>query len=66
MDYSFLRLERDFQKVRINENFLTAKVIENVFVQQFPNETFLQISNSDSDIAFGGNILIELVDCRVS
>ncbi len=64
MDYSFLRLERDFQKVRINENFLTAKVIENVFVQQFPNETFLQISNSDSDIAFGGNILIELVDCR--
>lgn len=64
MDYSFLRLDSDFQTVRINENFLTAKVIENVFVQQFPNETFLQISNSKTNIAFGGNILIELVDCR--
>ncbi len=32
------------------------------FVQMLPNETFLQITNCDTDIAFGGNIQVELID----
>ena len=32
------------------------------FVQMLPNEVFLQITNLDSDIAFAGNILIELIN----
>lgn len=63
MDYSFLRLTTDFNVALRNENFLTAKIIDNRLVQQFTDETFLQISNSPTDIAFAGNIKVELIDC---
>lgn len=32
------------------------------FVQMLPNELFLQITNLDSDIAFAGNIKVELIN----
>jgi hypothetical protein len=37
----------------------------NGFIQMLPNETFKQISNSPVDIAFGGNLKVELInDCQ--
>ena len=46
----------------MNDNIDAYVTRYNGFVQQLPNETFLQISNCESDIAFGGNLLIELID----
>lgn len=64
MDISFLRiLKNDFNKVKLNDNFITKNIIENRCVQLLPSETMLQITNCSSDIAFGGNVLIELVNC---
>lgn len=61
MDNSFLRLTNDFQEALLNENFLISNIIENRFVQMLPGETFLQITNSQTDIAFGGNLKVELI-----
>lgn len=61
MDNSFLRLTTDFNEALLNENFLTSKIIENRYVQMLPGETFLQITNSQTDIAFGGNLKVELI-----
>ena len=46
----------------MNDNIDAYLTRYNGFVQQLPNETFLQISNCESDIAFGGFLLVELID----
>ena len=46
----------------MNDNIDAYLTRYNGFVQQLPNETFLQITNCESDIAFGGNVLVELID----
>ena len=46
----------------MNDNIDAYLTRYNGFVQQLPNETFLQITNCESDIAFGGNLLVELID----
>lgn len=64
MDNSFLRLTTDFNEALLNENPITAKIFENRFVQMFPEEIFLQITNSKTDISFAGNIKSELINCH--
>jgi hypothetical protein len=63
MDNSFLKLSTDFTTAKLNENLLVSQVFENRFIQMLPNETFLQITNSNTDIAFAGNLEATLVNC---
>lgn len=62
MDNSFLRLTRSFGEAVSNENFAISKILENRFIQMLPGELFLQITNCEEDIAFAGNIKVELVN----
>ena len=67
MDISFLRL--------VKNNFESAKQVDDIYIDgtrlkpliqilpNTPKETFLQISNCESDIAFAGFIKVELIDC---
>lgn len=61
MDYSFLRLKDNFKDAfKVSEN--PTYEIEYVGqVHLVPNETYLQITNSDIDISFT-NLKVEIVD----
>lgn len=64
MDNSFLRfVKNDFAKAKLNENFLNTGIVNDRFIQMLPNDVFEQITNSSEDIAFGGNLTAELIDC---
>jgi len=58
--------KNDFASAKQNEALpitLANGLTYNAFIMQKPNETFLQISSADSDIAFVGGIRVDLVDC---
>lgn len=46
----------------MNDNIDAYITRYNGFIQMLPNETFLQITNCESDIAFGGFITVELIN----
>jgi len=56
-DFSFIRLTKnDFALAKRADDPNIATLLYEGFIVQQPNETFLQISASDSDIAFVGGI----------
>lgn len=62
-DISFLKLYlNDFNSAVINENIAGNDDPYTGFVQMLPTETFLQITNCDSDIAFGGSLQVDLIN----
>ena len=62
-DYSFIRLTlNDFAKAKSSDNPAISTLNYQGFIVQKPSETFLQISNSSSDISFVGGITVDLVD----
>jgi hypothetical protein len=66
MDNVFLRLyKNNFSDAKKSENFNVSRIIENRLIKMLPNETFLQITNLEENIAFAGNLKVELVnDCN--
>jgi len=63
-DYSLIRLTTDFATAKSNDNPNVATIRYDGIIVQQPNETFLQITNSDTDIAFAGGIQVDLIDCN--
>jgi len=64
-DFSFIRLTKnDFALAKRADDPNIATLLYDGFIVQQPNETFLQISASDSDIAFVGGIQVDLIDCN--
>lgn len=63
LDKSFLRLTTDFSvaKSDVIENSQYVYK-ENIIIN--PNKIYTQISNSQTDIAFDGSYIVELVDCN--
>lgn len=63
-DNSFLKLyKNDFAAAKRGDNTPIIKLPYSGFIQQRPDETFYQITNCDTTIAFAGGITVELVDC---
>jgi len=64
-DFSFIRLTKnDFALAKRADDPNIATLLYQGFIVQKPNETFLQISASDTDIAFVGGIQVDLIDCN--
>lgn len=63
-DFSFIRLSTDFNTAKNGDNPNIANLCYNGLIVQQPNETFLQISNSETDINFVGGIQVDLIDCN--
>jgi hypothetical protein len=62
-DFSFIKLyKNDFALAKRKDNPNIATILYSGFILQKPDETFLQISNSEEDIAFIGAINTELID----
>lgn len=63
IDASFLKFYlNDLAAAVMNDNIPAYGTKYSGFVHMLPNETFCQISNCETDIAFGGNLKAELVD----
>lgn len=54
----------DFNSAKIGDDFNASKIVYGSLIQMLPNETFLQVSDCQENIAFGGNLKAELVDCQ--
>ena len=63
-DFSFIRLSTDFNTAKRGDNPKIASLCYNGIIVQQPNETFLQISNSSTNINFVGGIQVDLIDCN--
>ena len=63
-DFSFIRLSTDFNTAKRGDNPNIASLCYNGIIVQQPNETFLQISNSSTNINFVGGIRVDLIDCN--
>lgn len=61
-DFSFIKLYTNFADAIQNENPPISKLRYQGFIQQRTDETFVQTSNSDTDIVFVGGYLAELID----
>jgi len=63
-DLSFIKFYTDFAQAKLNENPPISKpnLRYQGFIQQKTNETFLQITNSNTPIVFVGGYTAELVD----
>lgn len=55
--------KNNFNNAKILDNFAISIIIRNDFLQQLPNETWFQTTNLQENIAFGGNLKAELIDC---
>lgn len=64
IDYSFIRLKPTLNEALAIGNSPTAQEVYNYQIQLTPCESFLQISNLDSGIAFDGDYRAELIDCE--
>jgi len=63
-DNSFLRLTKNnFAAAKNGDNPNIVTLPYNGFIQIFPNETCMQISNATEDIVFVGGITVDLIDC---
>jgi len=64
-DFSFIRLTKnDFALAKKADDPNIATLLYGGFIVQKPSETFLQISASNTDIAFAGGIQVDLIDCN--
>jgi len=62
MNNSFLKFYKTLSEAIVTENPTVTTMPYTGFVQQKPNETFTQITNSDFDIVFVGGYSAELVN----
>lgn len=62
IDFSFLRLNTSFAVAKSDE-LIDSEYFYNQTVILHPQEKYLQISNSDTDIAFDDSYTAELVNC---
>lgn len=62
MDNSFLRLEKDFATAINTDESPAVEIHYRGAIQLLPNETYLQISNSKTDIIFNDNYEVFYVD----
>ena len=63
IDKSFIKLYlNDFVKAKSGANPNVATLLYDGFIVQLPNETFVQETNSDTDISFAGGIQIDLIN----
>lgn len=63
-DYSFIRLKDTLAKARDIGDSPVANHFDNTFVQLLTNESYLQITNVDNGISFGGDYIVEVVNCE--
>lgn len=61
-DLSFIKFYTDFAQAKQSDNPPISKLNYQGFIQQKTNETFLQITNSNTPIVFVGGYTAELVD----
>jgi len=61
-DVSFIKLYKSLSEAVASENPPVSEILYTGFVQQLPNETFLQISSSDESISFVDEFTTDLVD----
>jgi len=61
-DVSFIKLYKSLSEAVASENPPVSEINYTGFVQQLPNETFLQISSSDESISFVDEFTADLVD----
>jgi len=61
-DVSFIKLYKSLSEAVASENPPVSEINYTGFVQQLPNETFLQISSSDESISFVDEFTTDLVD----
>jgi len=61
-DLSFIKFYTDFALAKQNENPPISKLNYQGFIQQRTDETFLQITNSNTPIVFVGGYTAELID----
>lgn len=57
-----IKFYKTLEKAILNEDSQAWLTRYDGFIQMLPTETFLQITEEKSDIAFGGNIKAELID----
>lgn len=62
-DYSFLRLKTDFNQAK-NDLMVDSEYFFNGGICLHPLERYLQISNSDTSIAFDESYKVELINCK--
>jgi len=63
VDYSFIKLyKNDFNSAKLADDTPIVKLPYKGFIVQKPNEYFLQITNSDSDVSFVGAIQVDLIN----
>ena len=55
--------KNNFEKSQTSNDFAVSDVFKKVFIQQKPDETWFQTTYLKENIAFGGNLIAELVDC---
>jgi hypothetical protein len=61
-DVSFIKLYKSLSEAVASENPPVCEILYTGFIQQLPNETFLQISSSDESISFVDEFVSDLVD----
>jgi len=61
-DVSFIKLYKSLSEAVASENPPASEINYTGFIQQLPNETFLQISSSDESISFVDEFTTDLVD----
>lgn len=54
--------KNSLQDAIITDNFAISKIVHETFVQMLPTETFFDVTDLSENIAFGGNLVAELVD----
>lgn len=63
VDYSFLRLEKSFEKAKNIGNPRVSTIRNNNQVHLIPEEYYCQITNTDFGITLAGDYVVKLVDC---
>ena len=65
VDYSFLRLKEDFNEAK-SDMMIESEYFYNGGICLHPSETYLQITNSNTSIAFDESYKVELINCSGS
>ena len=55
--------KNNFKNAQTSNDFAVSDIFKKVFLQQKPEETWFQTTYLKENIAFGGNLIAELVDC---
>ena len=63
LDFSFIRLKPTFNEA-VKDVAIDSEYFYNNCIVLHPGETYLQISNSQTDIAFDDSYKVELIDCN--